>query len=94
MVVGTPGRITQHLNPGGITQSLGVMNLARSDRDVVSNLVPEWAIDWPNDSVAHHRLNVMRDAVKPTPSHFHPIRRTLVITWPQRAKEKATRWAK
>jgi hypothetical protein len=94
MVVGTPGRITQHLNPGGITQSLGVMNLARSDRDVVSNLVPEWAIDWPNDSVAHHRLNVMRDAVKPTPSHFHPILRTLVITWPQRAKEKATRWAK
>lgn len=41
MVVGTPGRIAEHLDPGRISERLGVMNLARCDGDVVADLEDE-----------------------------------------------------
>ncbi len=41
VVDGTPGRFTEHLDPGRITESLGVVNLAGFDRDAVANMEHE-----------------------------------------------------
>lgn len=41
VVVGTPGRLTEHLDPGRITESLGMVNLGGGDRDAVANMEHE-----------------------------------------------------
>ena len=52
MVVGTPGRVAENLDPGGITKSLGVMDLARGDRDAVSDLEHETHASTSNEQGA------------------------------------------